>query len=101
MSNGELDAEVLTHVARRLLAESREAFLKARAESMRIFDEMPFEVAMAKLSEAIKLKRVAIAKQREALELRKRALEMLAREAANSSNASWERPRSTPLTAAD
>jgi hypothetical protein len=87
MSNAGSDAEVLTRVARRLSAESREAFLKARETSLISLGELPFEVAMAKVSEAIKLRRVAIAKQREALELRRLALEMLARDAANSAMA--------------
>jgi hypothetical protein len=87
MRNAESDAEVLRRVARRLSAESREAFLKARETSLTIFEELPFEAAMAKLSEAIKLRRDAIAKQRAAQELRKLALGMLAREAANSAKA--------------
>jgi hypothetical protein len=87
MSNAGSDAEVLTRVARRLSSESREAFFKAREASLISFDELPFEVAMAKLGEAIKLRRLAIGKQREALELRRLALGMLAREAANSAKA--------------
>jgi hypothetical protein len=87
MSNAESDAEVLRCVARRLSAESREAFLKAREASLTIFEELPFEAAMAKLSEAIKLRRDAIAKQRAAQELRRLALGMLARKAANSAKA--------------
>ncbi len=82
MSRPESDADVLTHVSRRLFAESREEFRAAHREWRDTCEALTTGERLRGFDEAVKKERRAFEKQREAIELQRKALELRAK--------SWE-----------
>ena len=78
----ESDADVLTHVSRRLFAEGREEFRAAHKKWEESCEVLTTDEHLRSFGEALTKERLAIEKQREAVELQSRALDLRAK--------SWE-----------
>ena len=85
MTRPESDADVLTHVSRRLFAESREEFRAAHREWQESCEALSTGDHLRCFGEAVKKEGRAFEKQREAIELQRMALELRAK--------SWEELR--------
>lgn len=76
------DADVLSHVSRRLFAEGREEFRAAHEKWMESFGSLTTDDFLRHFGEALKQERGAFEKQRAAIELQSKVLDLRAR--------SWE-----------
>ena len=79
MSRPKSDADVLTHVSRRLFAESREEFRVAHKKWQESCGALTTGDHLRCFGEAVKKEGRALAKQREAIELQRRAIELRAK----------------------
>ena len=82
MSQQELDAEVLSHVSRRLFAESHEEFSAAHKEWLESLEVLTTDEHMRRFGQVLKKERNAFEKQREAIEMQREAFDLRAK--------SWE-----------
>jgi len=82
VSRPKSDADVLTHVSRRLFAESREEFKAAHKKWLESCEALATGEHLQRFGEAVKKEGRAFEKQREAIELQRMALELRAK--------SWE-----------
>ena len=72
----ESDADILSHVARRLFAESREEFRAAHRRWMEICDTLTHGEYLRRFDEALEQEGRAFRKQCEAIELQRKAIEL-------------------------
>lgn len=75
----ELDADVLSHVTRRLFAESHEMFRAAHMKGKRSFNVTTTEEHLRLFGEAVAEERRALEIQREAVELQREAHDLRAK----------------------
>jgi hypothetical protein len=78
VSRQESDADVLTHVSRRLFAEGREEFRAAHKEWVERCETLTSGEHFRRFGEALEKERLAIGKQRVAIELQGKALDLQA-----------------------
>lgn len=79
MSRPESDYDVLTHVSRRLFAESREEFRAAHEKWMKSFEALTTDGFLRRFGEAIEQERRALEKQQEAVALQIAAFDLRAK----------------------
>lgn len=78
MPRQESDADVLTHVSKRLFAEGREEFRAAHKDWMESCQTLTTGEHLRRFGETIEKERRAFEKQREAIELQSMALDLRA-----------------------